>query len=681
MEGDNTMWVKFKGSAATALGLIIVAPQGALAQDIPFDLGTLVLEGERSARPLDEAPASIDVVEGKQADRPSNLTIRDVVADTPNVIFDDNGLFPSVRGIDGSAGVLGSDAIITGAQPRVNVIVDGVTRPSTQVGAFGTIGLNWDTEQVEISRGPQSTLGGRNSLAGNIRIQTNDPVHFSEGALRGYAFDSDGTVGYALMLNTPVVQDQIALRFTAEGSDGNSYVDPNPAPGSDPESIEDQEYERYRAKLLFTPEAVPGLRIVATAEHSRREAQVAPVVLPGTLLDGFVTGIDNEQDVFGVEASYDLGNNLTLEARTSYLQNRTLNLPGTIGTEVNSTSAEILLRGEDIGRINRFVFGASYDRQVEDIEGPNLGSGIFVEGEIETIGIYGEIDYALTDRLDVIAGARFERDNRERDLLLFGNPAQNETSESAFIPRIGLRYAVTDETDVGYFYSEGFRPGGLTFDFFDPAGTSAVFGSETLRQHEIYTRSTFLGGRATFNASAFYYEFDDAQVIGAFIAPTGEALIGNVPKSRGYGAEFDGSYSFGNGFTLTGGLGLLDTEITDAGSVLPGLKGAELPRAPSVTADLGLSYVSNNGWDASINVRHVGSADFELNDGGTQEAYTTVDLAAGYEFDIGPNRTFRVDAFVNNLTDERIILGVEGFNGDEYVGRPRTIGLSGTIRF
>ncbi|MEO1406408.1 MAG: TonB-dependent receptor [Pseudomonadota bacterium] len=681
-----------KGSAATALALVLIAPQGAFAQDIPFDLGTLVLEGERSDRPLEEAPASITVITGEDADRPANTNVAESLSGIPNVYYDPTSFrLPTIRGIEPTAGAVGAGAITAGAQARVNVIVDGVARPQLATGNVSAgFGL-WDTQQVEVARGPQSTLGGRNSLSGNIRIQTNDPVHFFEGAARVFAYDQDGTVGGALMLNTPIVQDQVALRFTSEISSTDSfiaYTDPSVAAIKD--DLETREFERYRAKLLITPDAAPNLELLLFAERNEVRGALDNVADAGTFentSDNFsVVGfLDNTQHTFGTRLRYNLSDNVEFEVRYSYLDNDS-GFPTSysdvtefeFAQDTNTHSVEALLRAKDIGILNRGVIGVTYDKDEDDINGAFTGFGTFLaDGEVENYSLYAEADIAVSDRLAFIVGGRLERQTETRLFQFSGGGQEIDNDETVFIPKVGLRYDLSEVTTIGYQYSEGFRAGGLDFDFIDPANGFAEFGSETLRQHEVYARMASLDGRWTLNTSAFFYQLDDAQTPGA-TAAGGFRLRGNVPEIEGYGLEVDGSYDFGNGFLMTAGLGLLQTEITDAGTVVPQFQGDDAPSAPNVTASLGLQYASANGWDAYARIRHVGSFTDSL--GGAEVGnYTTLDIGGGYDFELSNGNTLRVDAFVNNLTDERVVTGRLGTQ--EFIGAPRTIGISGTVRF
>ncbi|MEM8796725.1 MAG: TonB-dependent receptor [Pseudomonadota bacterium] len=661
----------------------------------------VIVEGERSGRTLEEAPASIAVISGEDADKPETLNLRDVLIQVPNVLSEDVTAPPAIRGIDGS-GFFGGPAFTSGTQARITTFVDGVPRPASIGGGTTTFQSNWDTEQVEVGRGPQSTLGGRNSLGGAIRVKTKDPVHALEGAARGYYFNQDGTIGGAATFNAPIVPDQVAVRFTAEGSDGERFVDvldPLFEPFED--EINDTEDSRFRGKILIEPAALPNLRIVGTAERINSFGPFGNFVdedgATDTITDiaNFTSNLDNEQTVYSVQANYEFTNQIEAEIRLSRITNDLALVPFfepvtatqiffPVSQDLDSNIAEGLLRFQDIGRLNRGVIGFTFENQDEEV----LGSDLFpliAEGDIRSLGVFGEVDIEILKRLDLILGGRVEDDNRERFLatfggvpgssLPFGGSASIDLDTLTFIPKIGVRFQATDNITVGYQYTEGFRPGGLDFSFFDPAATSTIFDSERLRQHEAYKRGTFFDGRATLNASIFYYVFDDAQVEG--VGPSG--LIGNLPEAQGIGGEIEGSYSFDNGFSVSVGLGFLDTEITDAGSATQ-FEGSELPRAPKVTANFGLGYAVEN-WDASLRVRHVGGQTTALGEDET-DSYTTLDLAGGYNYEHGSGVSFRLEGFINNVTGELIDLG-NGINDLPVIsiGRPRTFGIAGTIKF
>lgn len=165
-------------------------------------------------------------------------------------------------------------------------------------------------------------------------------------------------------------------------------------------------------------------------------------------------------------------------------------------------------------------------------------------------------------------------------------------------------------------------------------------------------------------------------------ALTAVPLFGNVPEARGFGAELTATYQVTNQVTMRGALGLLHTEITDAGPVLAALEGDELPRAPSVTGSFGLTYESDFGLDAGVSVQYIGNTISAL-DQADLASNTVVDLNAGYDFEIDAIGRFRTDAFITNLFDERYLTFTEttGAFTLQAAGRPRTFGLALTAEF
>ncbi|MEM8753417.1 MAG: TonB-dependent receptor, partial [Pseudomonadota bacterium] len=434
------------------------------------------------------------------------------------------------------------------------------------------------------------------------------------------------------------------------------------------------------------PTAVPGLELIAAIERTEsfglfQQETTDPDADPPIIEDFAAIGSnnDNEQTVYSLQGRYAVSEQIEFEARTAFVDNE-FAIPPTnpifdLAQDNESFSAEALIRATDIGFLNRAVFGVTYERQTDVGENVPAALPLSFDGEIESVGIFGELEIGVTEKLALIAGARLEIDDRERELTFAADEAELDISDTQIIPRLGLRYDFSEDLTVGYFYSEGYRPGGIDFDFLNLVAGATTYGPETLRQHEVFARARFLDGRATLNVSGFYYEFDDAQISGA--GPGG--LFGNVPKARGIGGEAEATFALAGGVTVGGALGLLDAKITDPGPNLAEFDGAELPRAPNLTLSGFVAYQSDFGFDARAQIRHIGSRVAAL-DSPTSPSYTIVDFSAGYEFAVGENAYLRIEAFVQNLADEDVVISAFE-DGSEVVGRPRTIGIGGTIRF
>jgi len=677
----------------------------ALAQDAVTDLGTIILRGDKLGRVSGDATTGISVLSGADVDAAANSDIDDLINAEANVLANEGFKPPAIRGVDGMGG--DRPAITAGAQPRIPILIDDVPIASGEASNITQTSV-WDVDTVEVARGPQATSTGRNTLGGAIRVYTNDPTFDYEGAAR-LSYTDQAETGLAIMANTPLIEDQLALRFTGEFSDGESYItNPDPLPGSFDANAESS--QRLRAKLLFEPSAVSGLSVILSAEQSNVKGPTEGFFngdIDDLSLDGLFTFSsayeDVEQSIYSARLAYEVNDNATIVARLSELESdlRFLDsgeevFPGaTLGEtrfQKEMTEAEVYLQLNDLGIINQGVFGVIHSR--EDEQGSNNGAALSfdLDGKIENTGIYAELELdagALVSGLAVIAGGRYEIDKRirtSRDGMgtLVGT---GDFEEDAFLPKLGLRYDINDLTSVGYTYSEGFRGGGLDVDLAAPfsmaAYSAAVFGPERLKQHEVYLRADEIGGALDLKATAFYYVWEDAHVSGSAMYPiSGDSALGNVPEAVGKGLEVAATYRATDTLTLNGAVGLLDTEITKVDTGQAAFLGKTLPRAPQTTASLGMRYLGGNGFDASVDARYVSDHLSALNQD-ELDAYVVVDVAAGYEMDLANGMGLRFDAFVNNLNDARYQTFSEAtsFGGLNKVGAPRTIGVSATLRF
>ncbi|MEM7732115.1 MAG: TonB-dependent receptor [Pseudomonadota bacterium] len=685
--------------ALSLAALLSSASTLAVAQeDQPFDLGTLVIRGEKINRTSSDAPTSISVIRAEELEDGSITDLDDALSNQANVLADEGIQTPAIRGLDGTGGP--GAALTAGSQPRIPILVDGVPLPSGDSTNISRTTV-WDLDTVEIARGPQAVSTGRNALGGAIRVFTKDPVFASETALR-FRVNSDGDGGVDFLLNRSLIPGQLALRLTGEFTNGQSYIDnfPNPVPtGLNPN---EEEIARLRAKLLYEPDAAPGLSILFLAERNRSDG-------PG---EGFFTGnIDDltvntpagfsstnsiekvDHDVFSVQVTYDFNDRLTGVARLSRTDN-TLVLRDTgelfsVGEnrfQKELTEAEAYLQFQDVGLISTGVVGVIHSEETEDA-GNNGLIGFIADAKIENTALYGEVELdasGLVPGLAVIIGGRAEQNKLRRNVVsTMGVPiGSTNIDETVFLPKFGLRYDISDTSAIGYGYSEGYRIGGIDSDllapfFFAPFSISP-FGSERLHNHEIYGRTTVAGGALDLQASAFFYILDNAQVVGAGTFPgSGLSSLSNVPEAQGYGAEFSANYRATDRWTFNANLGLTRTEITEVGAGQAAFLGLDLPRAPETTASVGIDYDNGSGFTASAQARFVSSRETALLQP-SLDSHTVVDLGIGYETDVN-GTTVQFDAYVDNLFDERY--RTYDLNNLRSAGAPRTVGASMTVRF
>lgn len=667
----------------------------------PLPLQTIRVAGEKIGRTIAETASSVAVIDGEGAGRPRHRNIKSVIRPVPNVLAEAGVNSPAIRGIDGGAGF--GQAYTIGGQPRIPILIDGVARPFSYSYNI-TGGSNWDLASVEVARGPQSASTGRNAMGGAIRVYTQapDPARFAAAArLKGAT--QNGTLAGAGMVNLPFAAGQAAFRGAFELSEGKSYVRITD-PRAYPVDLEEESLRAYRGRLRLMPAAIPGLELNLGVNHSRTAGH-PPGAVDGDLkqltLANFALNNNyeiREQSTYQANARYALNAHAEFELRVSRVNSdqRYVDTGAGFGPIVLAQSeleGEALLRLEALGVLQRGVLGVIHNRAREDSISnparlllPRLGRASFsTDGEIDNTGLYAEAELALDrlglpDHLALVFGGRYEIDERKRRLkaLLGQVPTHVNFSRKRFLPKLGLRYSPSDQLTLGYTYSEGFRPGGADIDLVGGFAVS-VLRPESLRQHEFYAKTSFWDDRVYLGLGAFHYEHEDAQVAGASTVRSalGFPMFGNVPGARGMGLELDTQIRLGRGFELSGGLGLLHSEITDAGAVLARFQGQELPRAPGVTGSLGLTYRAGNGFEAGLNTRLVGSAISGLGQRKI-DAYALLDLTAAWRMPVGRGK-LRLDAFIENVTDRRyFIYRAATLNS---VGRPLTFGLAATLEY
>ncbi|WP_189799524.1 TonB-dependent receptor [Tateyamaria sp. syn59] len=666
-------------------------------------MGTLVLRWDNLGRPVRETSASNTVVETDAVQSAEHESVIDAADGLPNVDVQRGFQLPVIRGLDGTGGAVGASQFATGSNPRVNVVVDGVSRVSSTNGALGAFASGWDVQQVEVARGPQTTLGGRSSLAGAINVVTNDPIFEREGALR-FSYETrngEPLFGLSGVYNTPL-SDDVAVRLSFDADFGDEFinvVDPTPQVQADRSEIEDIENGTLRAKLLYAPSTIPGLELVFGYERQRQDRIGFPSRDVGSdnfeLSDFTNTASEArlDQDIFSIQANFDINAAWSLEGQLSY-QDLVTRIPATnsafdLTQSFENTQFELLARYQGDGFVSAGVIGVAYEDQDEDGANDTLFPVpipfvFLADGEFTNKSIFGEIEFAFSESLFAFVGGRYEEQDirREVDLTFAGvsQSAVSTTADSRFTRRIGFRYEFSETLVVGYQYSEGFRPGSVDVNLLPPVPGVSVFDGETLRQHEAWVRFNDPENRFNLDAAVFHYRLNDAQIPGA----GGGRLIANLPEAEGFGLEISGDVALTPNSRLRASLGLLDTEITDVGNSAgaAAFLGQDLPESVGLTFSVGYQYISPAGWDFGIDIQHVGD---RSGFAGTTPLpdYTKVDLRVGYDT-IFQGRNLRLEAFVENAFDEDIVISTDpnlaAFNV-EAIGAPRTIGVSATLRF
>ncbi|MBD1552638.1 TonB-dependent receptor [Pseudomonas typographi] len=491
----------------------------------------------------------------------------------------------------------------------VGVYLDQVALPYP----IQTQGQLFDLERVEVLRGPQGTLYGRNSTAGAINFITNKPTRELHGGLTANygSYHASSLEGF---LSGPLTEDLRArLAFITE--QGGAWQD-NRVTG---QSLGDKDNTSLRAQ--FDWDATPGINfnltvhggkdqsdslgsrlyqgLVPNATYGGGYATIAPESNSKQtgwgLTPGFAkfTGLsahdkphrDNDNTGLALTSKFDLDDHLSVTSitavdrfrRREYIDWDASVIPQSdeyFDSKINVFSQELRLASQDNERFNwqtgLYFAKDKLDEQFYSDFSANLGYGTFTsyEQKADTYGVFAQGDYRLTDTLKLIAGVRQEREHREledfttqRILVNSGvyslGPASFPAADSDLRSdstswKLGLEYQFSPSTLLYSTISRGIKSGGFTAYNSSYAEQIAPVKPEKLLAYEVGFKSD-LTRTLRLNGSAFYYDYRDQQYQSQVWISQTVGNVGrlvNIPKSKIYGYELELQWEPISGLTL-----------------------------------------------------------------------------------------------------------------------------------
>ncbi len=685
---------------------------GASAQDAG-EGGTIVLKevtvtAQRREQKAKDVPVSLRVLSREDLEGRIAKRLEDAFVATPNASM------TSQRGGNDASdlSIRGVSTTAFGADPSVSVYVDDV-----YVGNDNGFNARMsDLEQVEILRGPQGTLYGRNAVGGAVNVRTAAPELGVNSATVQAGVGTDGLVFGSATANVALGQDAAArVSFFGDRSDG--WV-PNAQGGPDFMNLDDF---GGRAKLLYKPTEDWELEFSADyAKDKGRKGAYGPF---GTVWDDGVdiaVPFNDETENYGVALKstwqMDFGELVSVTAwrgaegggaggaytpvafqqaaytrdYDQFTQEVRANAEGerfdwTLGGFVLSSRQN---RYEDTGFFP--ALPADFLFPGQPALAANYREGTTTDADTLSVAAFGDLTWHATDRLDVIAGARLSYDRKSIDYehgsvlgpIAFFAPAIS-TDQSVdgvdISPRVGVTYALTEEAKLYGTISRGYKPAGFNITF--APSEDIGYDAESAINYEVGIKGEALDGRLAYALSAFYFDWRDQQVY-SFV--NNQLFIGNAPKSRSYGAEAEISYEVTDGFRLYGGIGLLDARFTDYPNAMSGTdeSGNWQPFASKFSANLSAEYKRS----VSEGVDLVARADYNWRsaffwDTANQirePGYGIVNARIGIE-----TGRWAFSVFAQNLFDQEYRVRAAVYSGGVKAipGTPQTFGVLARVSF
>jgi iron complex outermembrane receptor protein len=672
------------------------------------DRGTIqevLVTAQRVATSASKTPVSLSVLSGDELKAAGAIDASSLTQLVPNVQISNNGgaTVISIRGVSSSDNTEKGD-------PSAAFNVDGVyyARPQSAGLTF------YDLERIEVLRGPQGTLYGRNATAGAINLITNKPVdHFESSAAVELGNYHDIKVDG--MLNTKV-NDMLALRAAVSRSRHDGYLRSTQGFAHD---YDDDDSLAGRLHGLF--KFGPNVSLLLTADTSKRKG-AGPGTVPyetfiqktgdaqRTATPSLQGNYDNRAHGTSAELKVNTGiGELTYQAahRNSFVGGNAgvgqyvPGIPSTytvVNADTMQTSHELRLASsfgawKTIAGLYWFYEESFIDSRFKNF--PGVGDLIFRLNPTvaRSKAAFGEVTYSVTPKLNVIAGLRRTFDTKTRNgYTILGDPEFYRSANVARVAyaqttgRVGADYALAKHTMLYATLATGYKAGGFN-DGSESTNPFLKYDPEHLTSFEVGIKSRLLDNHLQINADVFRYAYKDLQLTAVAIDPVthaGASQTLNAAKASVSGAEIEGKYALSSDDRINFSATYLDAYFK---SYKPNASvdwaGRRLDKSPRAT--LGLSYShsfqveSGATLDATIGTRY--SAAYVISDPGnalqfTQGAYHMSDASLTYAPAGG---TWSMQAYVRNIENKTIMTSYaasfSGFPATAGLGTPRTAGV------
>ncbi|WP_334184598.1 TonB-dependent receptor [Novosphingobium sp.] len=688
----------------------------------------IVVTAQRRSESVQKSSVSIEVLDSKRLLEGGITSAKDLATLTAGVQIGQGGAETQIyiRGV----GDFGGNVL---AQGSVSFNIDGVA-----VGSPSSFGPEfYDLERVEILKGPQGTLYGRNSSGGAVNLLTARPKHEFSGYLQSEVGNYD-LVRLTGAVNVPI-SSTLAMRASFQGTHRDGYLS---------DGTNDDKSVAGRVHVLWEPSADVSLLVTGSAAHVGGKGQGAaqlPVIDGDPWLgtsDPKVSAYYNSIGVASLPDNARLRNDLRnisaeLNANLGFakltfipayrygkidVRHTSLGFPAQDKQTSKQTSMELRLSNET-DKWKWVIGGFFFDMdQLSDlyvdqrpvqyvhIDVPNLGT--------RSYAAFADATYSLTPSFRLLGGLRYTHEKRSIDGTVTVTNSDGSIgsgllgtsySGSKVTWKAGFEYDVAPRSMLYGTVSTGFKAGGVNFA---PSGPEATYKPERITAYTIGSRNRFFDNKVQLNLEGFYWDYRDHQenVLGPVSGGLVLVTLRNAGKATIYGGSADLVVKPSNADTLHFAVEYVHSRYDSF--LLPTADGGPPSAAQTGCKDAGSGYADCSGfqllraptWSGSARYEHR----FDLANGGTitpsfdltfassrwlqasflapnalAPAYATGNVQLNYE---APGERFSAGLWMRNIWNEAVYTSAEQsfFASSHFfanIGAPRTYGVRAGIKF
>ena len=670
-------------------------------------LGTVVVTAQHRSEDIQKIPTAITAVNADKAKNEGRVTLQDAIEKVPGVEFQESNL-------GGGFYIRGIGSRLPGVDSPVSIFYDGIYQSRSELTNLAFL----DVDRIEVLRGPQGTLYGRNNSGGTVNVISHDPELGTTSGEVTMQLGNYNRVGTEAALNMPL-SAITAIRIAVGTNYHSGYLT---------NGLDDEDSKAARVKYLIQPS--DDLRILLTAEYARNGGNGnGNVYLPTSSRHNAwsapsyatISGVCGEDDEPSCDAwqrtenkalhgqlDWNLGwSKMTLlvghqHFDSSYQQVYSYLLEDN-RTPLRQDSAELRFASEDDSPVT-WVGGLYWLR--DDLSGGythnySLDTTSIINKSINTsAAAFGQLTIPFSDSWRGIVGGRYTRDKFDTNTISSGYQLIASDSMSKFTYKVGVEHDVGKNSMLYANISTGYRQGGVGIG--TVTGKVYTYDPETVTAYELGWKSKLFDNTLLLNTDLFWYSYKGYQLSTNYYpnadSAAYETRTTNVPgTSTIAGLEVEGRWLIGEHDNIDFTAAYSYNHYADAEVVLGStdaatdMSGREMARMPKWKASLDYSHI----WDlasgtltARVGAKYSTSYVTDLiyftyayPNRYIQSAYTLYDASVSYDVLDG---RYTISVFGNNLSNKPVITQANPAGSETTMGvlnAPRTFGVSFTGRF
>lgn len=698
----------------------------------PRQLEEIIITVQKRSESLQDIPIAVSAFSEGELLNFGVKNPQDLANVTTGMVYTKSGNIsqPYLRGI-------GTRFSFVGLEPSIATYIDDryISRPTAAMNEFN------DIDRVEVIKGPQGTLYGRNAAGGAIRYVTKDV----DDEFGGNVSVGLGNYEYRKLagkVNIPM-GDTFGVRFTALNVDREGFAH-NLIPEGVPE-WDDKNYKAYRSKLKWNMSDNLTSRLTIDYWEVNDLAGedyiiLEPVELNRGIVAGGITGKDldevassNKQKNNGDEISVQLKLDYTMEKMDFVSISTYSDLEmNSDGSDADGTSLPLvdLLAVKELSEeysqefrlLSRndskfeWIVGAFYYTANGEVDSLiSINNFIISQGhqvvDTLTYAIFGQTEFYFSDSWSILLGGRWSYEEKKLEfgegrlegLTVVPFPDDDDQNWREFTPKISIIHKFNDNANAYFTFARGFKSGGYNY----PASTSMPLDPELLDMFELGFKASLFENKLKLNSALYYYDYTDLQVTRASGANS-QLITDNAASAEILGLDLDMTLLVGDRVTILGGLNISDAKFQDwndaaakvfnrlpDGSPAPGMRdisfnasGKDMLRAPDWSAFASLKYTyAYDDIEIPITITYSYKDDYNfdfladpLAQRLKQDGYGVLNTRISFIPLDGP---WEVSFWANNLFDKKyfdnIVPTNNGIRGS--FGEPRIYGLDVTFNF